>query len=111
MFKCDIHTKGVFLAGFITWCITFGGSWITYSNTITELKVNQKLLLEERTLMVGTINVLADKVAKNAEHSAVTTSVLNRLNGTLTKIGDSLDIIVNETTKNSIRLDNFEKNK
>ncbi len=109
MFKLDLHTRNIFLAGFITWCVTFGGAWITYTNAITELQTNQATLMKNESKLEVAVNNLAEKVSENTTDGAVTTSVLISLNATLAKIDGSLDTIVNETTKNSVRLDNLER--
>lgn len=108
MLKIDVHTKGVFLAGFLTWVITFSGAWITYTNAITRLETNQQILIQEKHDAKQELKMLADKVSENTRNGAVTNSVLMRLNDTLTKIDGSLDTIVNDTAKHSVRIKALE---
>ena len=108
MIKIDAHTKGVFIAGLLAWILTIGGSWITFTNTVTKLETNQKTILTENENFKTELRLISEHVAENTTHVAVTTSVLNRLNNTLSKIDSSLNVIVNETTRNSARLDAIE---
>ncbi len=116
MIKINGDTKGVFIEGFITWVITFGASWVTTQTSITALETNQKALMMNRVELKSALNNLADKVNENAQHVAVSTTVLISLDNTMKKLGDSLDIIIKDTTtiavktqSNAVRISYLEK--
>jgi hypothetical protein len=105
MFNKDGQTKAIIATCLVTWLISFGSAWMAYSNTITEMKTNQMMLIEDNKTLHNKLNIIEEKVEKNTREGAVTNSVINRLNLTLTKIDTSLDKIVRVTTVNTVRLD------
>jgi hypothetical protein len=104
MFK-DSQTKAIIVTCLITWLVSFGSAWIAYTNTITEMKTNQIMIINDNKVLHNKLSIIEEKVEKNTREGAVTNSVINRLNVTLTKIDTSLDKIVRVTTVNTVRLD------
>jgi hypothetical protein len=85
----------------LTCLLVVAASLITHTNDVSDLKTNYKTLNAHQLQINGDIADVSSALA-------ITTQVLERLNNTLTKIDISLDVIVNETKKNSDRLDALE---
>ena len=88
MIKMDLSTKQVFLAGFLTWVITFGGFALGYIITIERHDVRLRIVeetLKERTPLVAAAHETIARVKQHdtelSQHSdhmrQLSTNILN----------------------------------
>ena len=109
MLKIDAHTRGIFLTGLLAWCVTFGGSWVAYTNKIAVQDSVQAMMKEDAKETRIILTKLSEKVAENTLKAAVTNSILTKLDGTLNKVNESLGVIVNETKVNAVKIAEIQK--